>query len=350
MNPRYLHSVHPLKRIADFALVLTVLWFLRPASAGDLNPPPGPIAPTQRTPIGASTTPGDADSLFKITLRGSYYLTGNITGVVGKSGVEIAASGVTLDLMGFDLLGVAGSLDGIRVSIAATDIAVFNGSVRNWAQDGVDLSNTTNARLVDLRASGNTAKGIITGVNAVVTGCAANGNGVGGIHVSSGTITNCSANDNTGIGIIASSSVTITNCSAEFNTGVGIYASAACTITNCSAALNTGDGISVGDSCTVRSNTCWANGNGGAGAGIHATNSDNRIEGNNCTDNDRGIDVDVASNFITRNTCSGNLTNWDVAIGNVCLVVNAATNAAAIVGNSGGVAPGSTDPNANFTY
>src|SRR3989304_4869431 len=102
MNSRYLHSVHPRKRIAEVALVLAVFWFLRPVSAGDLNPPPGPITPTQRTPIGANTTPGDADSLFMITQPGSYYLTGNIIGVSGKFGIEINASGVTLDLMGFD--------------------------------------------------------------------------------------------------------------------------------------------------------------------------------------------------------------------------------------------------------
>src|SRR3990172_7801801 len=94
------------KPVLVAATVATILW----VSAGDLNPPPGPITPTQRTPIGASTTPGDADSLFKITSPGSYYLTGNITGVGAPSmnGIEIAASGVKLDLMGFDLVGVPG--------------------------------------------------------------------------------------------------------------------------------------------------------------------------------------------------------------------------------------------------
>jgi parallel beta-helix repeat protein len=114
--------------------------------------------------------------------------------------------------------------------------------------------------------------------------------------------------------------------------------------------FNTGDGIRVNSDCTVRGNTCRSNGFGaGDGAGIHAISSDNRIEGNNCTDNDRGIDVDAAGNFIARNTCSGNATNWDVVAGNVCLVVIAAPSAV-ILGDSGGVAPGSTDPNANFTY
>jgi hypothetical protein len=46
-------------------VLAAVVW----VSAGDLNPPPGPITPTQRTPIGVNTTPGDATSLFKIAAR-----------------------------------------------------------------------------------------------------------------------------------------------------------------------------------------------------------------------------------------------------------------------------------------
>jgi len=121
-------------------------------------------------------------------------------------------------------------------------------------------------------------------------------------------------------------------------------------VTGCTARLNSGDGIQVVSDCRVTDNSCDSNGNGsGDGAGIHATSSDNRIEGNNCTGADRGIDVDVAGNIIIRNTCSGNTTNWDVVAGNICLVVQGVTGAA-ILGNSGGVAPGSTDPNANFSY
>ena len=85
--------------------------------------------------------------------------------------------------------------------------------------------------------------------------------------------------------------------------------------------------------------------------GWWSTGADNRIEGNNCTVADRGIDVDVAGNFIARNCCSGNTTaNWDVVAGNVCLVVDASAGGPLILGNSGGAAPGSTDPNVNFTY
>ena len=296
------------KSVLVAAALATVVW----VSAGDLNPPAGPVAATgrfgPRTEISAAKTPGDADSLFKITQPGSYYLTGNITGVAGKMGIEIfAAGGITLDLMGFDLLGAPGSLDGVRVSfIATTDIAVVNGSVRGWGMDGVDMNQTINVRLADLRVSSNAFNGIqALGDNTVVTGCV-----------------------------------------ATLNIGGGIVIGTNSSVTDCSASGNLGDGIRVGDSCNVRGNAC---GDNNSGAGIHATGTDNRIEGNNCTFNTQGIDVDSFGNFISRNTCSGNGTNWDVAAGNVILVVNA-TTAGAVSGDSGGTAPGSTDPNANFTY
>ncbi len=118
----------------------------------------------------------------------------------------------------------------------------------------------------------------------------------------------------------------------------------------CTARSNSQDGIRCLSACLIQGNTCSNNGRSGAdGANIHAQAIDNRIEGNNCTSADRGIDVDMAGNFISRNTCSGNATNWDVAAGNTILVVQG-SSAAAVLGNTGGLAPGSTDPNANFTY
>jgi len=85
------------------------------------------------------------------------------------------------------------------------------------------------------------------------------------------------------------------------------------------------------------------------GAGIYAA-SGNRIEENVVSDNDVGIRVASGPNFIARNRARGNTQNWSVASGNVCLVVTATKTTGAISGDAGGVAPGSTDPNANFTY
>ena len=89
-----------------FRSVVAIVLLTTPAIAGDLNPPTGAPAPTMktltevepRTPVNAANTPGDATAVFRITQHGSYYLTGNIMGEAGKSGVVIDSDDVTLDL------------------------------------------------------------------------------------------------------------------------------------------------------------------------------------------------------------------------------------------------------------
>jgi len=376
--------------------------------AGPINPPAGPAASTYKTltevepriAINLTNTPGDADSLFKITQRGSYYLTGNTTGVVGKHGIEIAASGVTLDLMGFDLSGIPamGAFDGVSATVnSLTNITIRNGSVRAWGDEGVDLGtfSSINSAVIDVRASNNTDNGILTGSFSTITGCTAYQNAGNGISTFSGstisnctasqntangisalngstitgctafnntgngistsdacTITGCTAYQNTGNGISTFSGSTISNCTASFNNGNGISAFQGCTISNCTAQFNTRDGIRVISDCLVLANACSFNGNGGDGAGIHATGSDNRIEGNNCINNDRGIDVDAAGNIIIKNTCSGNTIDWTIVANNVVgpILDRRAPASAAINGFSAPSSLGSTDPNANFSY
>lgn len=330
--------------------------------AGPLNPPVGPIAPTPgpepRIAINATNTPGDSDatpSLFKITQPGSYYLTGNIAGVAGRHGIEIAASGVTLDLNGFDLVGLPGMgfFDGVVATVDnSTDICIRNGSVRNWGDDGIDLGSAAaiNSRVTDVRASGNVDIGIDVDVNGTVTGCSASANGGLGIRVGNGcTITACSTFSNVGPGIGTGAGSTITGCSANANGSIGIVTSGGCTITQCTARANGGDGIRVSSGCVVLANTCANNGTGD-GAGIRATGNDNRIEGNNCTLADRGIDVDAGGNIIIRNTCSGNTVNWDIVAGNAYGPIVQTPVGAAVSGNTAAAFLGSTDPNANFTY
>ncbi len=354
--------------------------------AGPLNPPAGPVTSTYKTltevepriAINATNTPGDADSLFKITQPGSYYLIGNITGVVGKHGVEIAASGVTLDLNGFDLVGVPamGAFDGVNVTVGSlTNITVINGSVRDWGGDGVDLrtGNATNCRIDGVLASGNAGNGIRTGPSCMISNCSASTSGSNGFSTGSGcAVSNCLATSNTGFGIITSNGCTVSNCSATSNTATGIVTDIGCTITNCSAYLNTGRGISVTSGCTVmnctartntldgiacslgcviRGNTCSGNGNGDSGAGILAASADNRIEGNNCTAADYGIKVDQSVNLVFGNSCRANTTaNYSIAAGNTVGVIIIPPASGAINGNSGAGGMGTTDPWANFAF
>jgi parallel beta-helix repeat protein len=377
--------------------------------AGPLGPPVGPVAPTFKTltevepriAINPTNTPGDADSLFKITAPGSYYLAGNVTGVVGKHGIEIVASGVTLDLNGFDLVGVPamGAFDGVSVTVGSlTNIAVIHGSVRNWGRDGVDLrtSNAANCRIDGVLAGGNAGDGIRTSTGCMISNCSASSNGSNGFLTSSGctvlnclatfntvfgidtsigcTVSNCSATSNTGSGIVtnigcsvtnclafsnggngisASSGNTVTNCSASGNAGSGIYVFSGTTVADCTARSNILDGVQCGSACVIRGNTCSENGigNGGVGAGVRATGADNRIEGNNCSAADYGIRVDSLVNLVFGNSCRANTSaNYSIVAGNTVGVIIIPPASGAINGNSGAGGMGTTDPWANIAF
>ncbi|MDX2145906.1 MAG: right-handed parallel beta-helix repeat-containing protein [Planctomycetota bacterium] len=378
-------------------------------TAGPLTPPSGPVASSYKTlsevepriAINSTNTPGDSDtspSLFKITQPGSYYLTTNVAGVAGKNGIEITASGVTVDLNGFDIVGVAGSLNGVVATVGGLEyIEVRNGSIRGWGGDGLALggAGVDSSIVRDIRSSDNAGTGILAGPGTLVSGCVASSNAGAGIAASViCVVTGCSAFDNGGSGIVASTGSTITNCtsianfaggfvfgnactiigcSAEGNGSDGIDGSIAATITNCTSYNNTGNGISAGTGSAIRGclsrfnaldgirvssgsvvldNNCSSNGSTD-GAGIHATGTDNRIERNNCLGADRGIDVDAVGNIIIRNTCSGNTINWSIVAGNHYGPIIDRTIVAAppaVNGNAATEAIGSTHPDANFTY
>jgi parallel beta-helix repeat protein len=362
-------------------LVACILLTAGRADAGPLNPlaPPAstakPLAEVEpRTAINGTNTPGDADSLYRITLPGSYYLTGNVEGKDSMSGIEIAlgqSGEVTIDLAGFQLLGESGTLSGIDVTGAFLPIInIRNGGVIGWDGHGIDLTGMEGGVIEGVSLMNNVGTGMIV-TKATVRDCLAMANNDGGMSIGDGTtITNCIARNNTGIGINSTSDCVIVACTAYLNNGNGFGASGS-TLRDCTSTLNTFSGYFVNNgtiavNCRASTNVlsgfivasdskvlqCVSdnNGLGSGGAGIRVDGNDNRIEQNNCTDNARGIHVTAVDNFITRNTCSGNTTlNWDIVAGNICLVVNAAATPA-ISGNSGGASPGSTNPNANYTY
>lgn len=335
--------------------------------AGDLNPPVGPIAPTHKTltevepriAVNAVNTPGNAISLYRISVSGSYYLTGNITGVSGKHGIFIDAHDVTLDLNGFALIGVTDSLDGIIVPGARNNVVIRNGLIRLWGESGIE-SKANIGRIERITSSQNGAWGIDNGMaetlSAHVVSCETYGNGglvsgSGGIRAwASAHIVNCVTVGNIGDGINAGSASTVSGCTSGFNNGDGIVVEDASAVFNCLSSYNLGDGIQALRKCRIFNNSCSVNTIGG-GAGIHLIEDSTHVEGNVCINNAKGIDVDSAGNIIIRNTCTSNGTNWDIVAGNaVAPIVQASTNGAAIIGSNYAGGLGSTDPNANFTY
>ena len=368
--------------------------------AGPLNPPAGPVTGTYKTlsevepriAINAVNTPGDADSVFRITQAGSYYLTGNVTGVAGRNGIEIGASGVTIDLGGFEVLGVASSLDGIVTTGSVRNITIHNGSVRNWGGDGIDLSTSLSrvTRVEGVHSTGNGVVGIRAGEGGIVVNCHASYNGQDGISsartiigtvarnnvrfgftVSAGglavdsaafengdwgiyalngsTVTRCTAKSNAD-GIIAFGDALIKECTSSQNTGSGINGQQGTTIIDCVANDNGADGIIVLSQSVVRGNTC----NGNVSDGIFvSTSGNNRIEGNHMFGNGRGLNVSGPGNVIVRNTAGANtIVNWAIVTNNIVgpIIDRTAVVSGAISGNSATSSLGSTDANANYTH
>ncbi|HEY3246649.1 MAG TPA: right-handed parallel beta-helix repeat-containing protein [Phycisphaerae bacterium] len=352
MTQRTLRIAKPVLITATLA---TVVWL----NAGDLNPPPGPVSPTMkpltqvepRIAINAMNTPGDADSVYRITQAGSYYLTGHVIGANGKRGIEIAFSGVTIDLMGFGVRGAAGSLEGIATDGGAFDnLTIRNGIVSNWDGDGIALSagGLGSASLIEgVLATSNGNSGIACNRLGIIRNCATYLNGGAGISGGTGGhIECCTAYLNDGDGILLGTGATINGCSARLNGGSGIVAgSGRATIIGCSASSNGVAGIEVASNSLISQNTCDSN-----VAGIQVTGDGNRIEGNNVTDNTRGIDVDFEGNFIVRNTARGNTTQYDIVADNVVGVIFQGTLSPAISGATGGSGVGSEASWSNFSY
>src|ERR1051325_6980372 len=132
---------------------------------GSLTPPGAP-APTMKTLDQLEPRTPISSLPFTITNAGSYYLTTNLTGVPAQSGITISVSGVALDLMGFELVGVSGASRGVNVTGTRTNIAIQNGTVRNWPSEGVYSTNAANCQFKDLRLSANGNAGLIGGLNS----------------------------------------------------------------------------------------------------------------------------------------------------------------------------------------
>jgi hypothetical protein len=319
---------------------------------GPLNPPTGAVTSTlkplaeiePRIAINATNTPGDNDatpSLFKITTPGSYYLTGNITGVSGKRGIEITASGVTLDLNGFELVGVTGSQDGIvSTGTLQSNITLLNGVIRNWGTPGVNLSNVEGGRVENLTVASNGGIGIALGPVAIVSKCISRNNaGSGILTASTSTVVNCSASANTSNGFTLGSGCSISSCAANDNTDDGFNVGSTCSLTNCSALSNIQRGINAGVGSTITN--CSVLGNSGS-AGLSVGTGSTIVNCNVRQSANIGIFTGSQST-ITNSTASLN-GSIGISLGNDCTVESCTSiaNSIGIFSNRNGTILNST--------
>lgn len=278
------------------------------AGAGPLDPPAGAIAPTYktlaeveaRTAINAANTPGDADSVFKITQPGSYYLTGNITGgAAGKQiGIEVTAGNVTIDLNGFVIDGVGQLKTGVYLSGAIATLR--NGSIRNLTAGRGVWINNSGAIVEDVRASDTAGPGFqvdgdhatLRRVTAIYALVGVEASVADFLKVEDSTFGNCFD-----AGIRAGTGATIDRTTVNATT----------------SALAPSVGIRVGPTSVVRDCKVWTNEPGTATRGIDVAFS-SRVNGCVVKTNgtaSTGIYVSGAGVTIAECTITGNSSTGD---------------------------------------
>ncbi len=347
--------------LAVIALVCSWAMF---SNAGNLNPS-APPAPTMKTldeiytkidtveadaRIPVQSLSGSGTALYTISQSGSYYLTGNINGVVDKHGIEITSSDVTIDLNGYLLIGAGKFTGAIGDGIYGTDyrITVTNGSLTNWRNNAINVSSSNQLRNIKVRDNG--ADGIIAGSNAVVIECTSQHNEGSGITAGDNSIIrNCSSTENELSGFSLGRKCAINNCVASNNySGVGIGAGNESIIENCVAEGNgtSGEhGITIGGDSIVTS--CVANDNDGRGiyCGSDCLVSNCMVEGNgtdgiyvssgkvsNCKVHDNnGIGIEARhKSLVIGNVCNGNATGISGHRGNTIRLNSCSENTTAI--------------------
>lgn len=229
-----------MKRNGLFALVLAVMLGATAAWAQD-------AFYVISFPVGVGTK---ITSLpYTISAPGFYYLGGDLS--TTGNGITVNANNVTIDLMGFSLVG--NGTDGMRgIEISGrSNVEIRNGTVRNFDGGIYSIMNGNNCRIINIRANSNVGTGIkLVGSNHLVQNCNCSNNpGGSGIWQSGyGTmITGNVCNGNSGHGIECTSGGNLIGNVVYGNSGKGFNLSLATSdyyvIDRNTVYQNTGGGI-----------------------------------------------------------------------------------------------------------
>lgn len=381
--------------------------------------PVGTPAPTMKTldqvqpsiPVDSTHTPENGSSTYVISQPGSYYLTGNLTGVLNQNTIEIGCDNVTLDLKGYSILGQVvasqSSRTGVYVSATnAANITICNGNLSQCTH-GIYISKATGVAVQNLHVSGCSQFGIYSNVGAAISHCVINENINAGIRLEAGggtidhcrlvgnksmaiycplgaTISDCDATSNTSEGFrgayvtlsgcvalnnqfgITLDKSTITGCTASKNSAYGIYGDSnlisGClvmengngmrinlsTVQNCQVDANLQDGIMVSDDSRIVNNKCTANGLAGIDVSFIGSHGGNRVEGNTLTQNKYGLQVDSGN---TKNLIIGNSSSQNKAVSSANFYIpNAAANTVGTIVSSTSALNSATNSFVNISF
>ena len=307
---------------------------------GSLTPPGAP-APTMKTLQQVEPRTPISSAPYTISSPGSYYLTTNLVGTSGNNGITISSSHVVLDMEGFALTGVPGSLSGIPIGATCTNVTVRNGSISGWGGAGVNSAGQ-GVLLEQLHASGNTSYGLATASGSIVD-CTTVYNGYIGISALNSTVRGCLSVNNSSYGIWACYS-SVYNCEVQYNAASGIFAEYA-TVSDCHVSYNVMSGIYAElPGCQIIGNASYSDNTSASTshAGIFVDDASNRIEANHVVGSGHaGIQVagTYSGNVVIRNTVSSSGSNY---------ITNSQSAFGPIITASGTIT--NVNPWANFSY
>jgi hypothetical protein len=255
-----------------------------------------------RTPI--SSLP------FTINTSGSYYITTNLTGTAGSSGIAVAADNITLDLGGFTLFGGGGHNAVTQSGGSRTNIVIRNGIIRGWTNGGIMVAGSYHVQCEDLNLVDNGGAGILTSSSATVRRCIVSGSqspSLAGIYCLTGSLVqDCITRSNANVGIYAGVRTRIIDCTSENNAGTGIYVNEGSTVSHCNSANNGSHGIAGTIGVTVIGCSVQTNNTDGFNFGNAATIA-------NCTASFNTEDGISVGNNSTVTSCT-TMTNSDIGI------------------------------------
>ena len=325
------------------------------AYGGPLDPPGAP-SPTQPNLIYQPAS--CAGFPIVLSAPGSYKLASNITGCAAKDGIQFTSGNITFDLAGFSIIGVPGSLDGIKNMGGNSQLSVANGSMATWGGTGLNLDGSSASRVDNIIAAGNGIYGMVLGSSSALSGSTVSGSGSNGVVVVSGasntTISDCNVdyNGNYGISAADATGVIIRGCSVGGNAGAGIDVGAFARISDNHVHHNSATGITAGHSCMIENNSSEWNSDGSGiyvlapgnctvarnkvttnsyyGIDIADNGANSLIDGNHAADNGLGgFRIGEANrgypNIVTRNVASFNFGgNYDIGSYNAAAPISAA--------------------------
>ena len=316
---------YPVVSIAAIAMSLAA----GSTMAGNLNPPPGPPAPTMKTL--SEVEPRVPISALPATISqpGSYYLTRTLTASGAGDTITIQANDVTLDLNGYALDGAGVGQIGIcRCGAGSlTNWVIRNGTLRNWFGSGVSAQSVESVRVENVTLVNSGLTGLILGDRARVTDTTVMiGNVVAdGINVGQqAMVDHCMVSgplNPLGRGIVTGADGVVRDSSVR-SVFSGIEPGVGTTVSRCDISAISGVdsiGIRVQSDSNIEGNKIRGLGFETSGRGIMVLNggTNNQIEGNQIIRWTTGVSMFngpgwvVTGNLVVHNTFSDNLNDVD---------------------------------------